>query len=315
MKKLPPKNNPDLSIIILNYNSQDYLAKCLKSISKSELGKYTIETVVADNASTDNSLELAKNITTKNPTAFLNLGKNFGFAKGNNLGLAKISPHPKYVLFLNPDTIVKSDTFKKMIEFFIKNPTVDAATANLILVSKNMTQPECHRGFPTPINAFWHFFGCGLPSLFSHTKSLNGYLLNYLDYSKVQQIDACSGAFLMVKKSVGDTIGWWNEKYFFYGEDLDFGFQLKKHGFKLFFYPNAVVFHYQGISSGLKSHTQKISTNSRQNKIKVARASTEAMRIFYRENLIQNYYKPLQWLVWQGINMLETYRLFKAKFL
>lgn len=210
---------------------------------------------------------------------------------------------------------MKKNTLKKMVLFFEKNSKVDAATANLILVSKNKTQPECHRGFPTPWNSFWHFFGFGIPKLFPKIKFLNGYLLSYLDYSKIQQIDACSGACLIVKKTAGEKIDWWNEKYFFYGDDLDFCYKLKQNGFKLFFYPFAKVFHYQGISSGIKSHTKKISVNSRANKIRIAKASTEAMEIFYEENLMNNYSKPIQKLIWCGIKLLEFYRLFKAKYL
>ncbi len=315
MKTLP-KNNPLLSVIILNYNSGLYLSNCLKSIIPSVLGENSIEVIVTDNASTDNSFLKSQNIKNTNPQInfiFYPLLKNLGFSAGNNQALKKSNSHSKYVLFLNPDTSVETDTFRKMIDFFEHHPEVDSATCNLILALTGKTQPESHRGFPTPWNSFCHFFGFGLPKLFPRSKIFNGYFLGHLDYSKVQKIDACVGAFLMVKREVGETIKWWNEKYFFYGEDLDFCWQLKQHGFSLYFYPGSEATHYQGISSGIISHSQNKSAASRETKIRSATASTSAMKIFYRENLMSTYPKFLHPIINLGINFLEKYRLLKAK--
>lgn len=317
MKTLP-KNNPILSVVILNYNAKDYLKKCLQSIDKSHLGDYSIEVIVADNASTDDSLKWAKEVKNTNSQIkfiFRNNSGNIGFSAGNNEGLTVTNQNSKYVLFLNPDTTVENDTFIKMIDFFEHHPEVDAATCNLILVLTGKTQPECHRGFPTPWNAFCHFFGFGITKLFPHSKLFNGYFLGHLDYSKVQKIDACVGAFVMLKRSVGNDINWWNEKYFMYGEDIDLCWQLKQKGYNLYFYPGCKTHHYQGVSSGIISHSQKISAASRATKARSALATTKAMRIFYQENLIKNYPPYLRWLVWTGIDFLEKYRLFKAKFL
>ena len=318
MKKSSPRNSPILSVVILNYNAKDFLKKLIDSIDRSKLGQFFIEIIIADNASTDNSFSLAKAPRQKNPQIkyiFHQNSGNVGFAAGNNQGLTVTDNNSKYVLFLNPDTTVDSDTFLKMIEFFEKTPEADAATCNLILATTGLTQPESHRGFPTPWNAFCHFFGFGLPKLFPKSKLLNGYFLGHLDYSQTQTIDACVGAFFMLKRSVGDNVGWWNEKYFFYGEDLDFCWQLKQHGFSLFFFPGTQTIHYQGVSSGGINQKQKLSTASRVTKVKVAQASTTAMRIFYQENLINHYPVYLQWIVWLGVDLLEFYRVFKAKYL
>lgn len=301
----------DLSVIILNYNSGDYLKKCLESISKSDIGNYQYEVIVVDNLSTDDSIKLAKTVSPK--FKFLELKNNLGFAHGNNQGLKEINPKTKFVLFLNPDTIVENNTFKNMIEFFDQNPKADAATCQIDLALTGQMQPECHRGFPTPWNSLCYF--SGLAKLFPKSKLFSGYFMGNLDKTKPHQIDACVGAFLMVKKEVGDAIKWWNEKYFFYGEDLDFCYQLKQKNFKLFFNPNCKITHFQGISSGLINHSKKISKASRETKIKVAKASTNAMRIFYQQNLFKKYSSPVRLLVNLGINMLEFQRVFKAKYL
>ena len=302
----------DLSIIILNYNSADYLKKCLESIQKSEIGKYKFEVIVVDNNSTDNSINLAK--STKIPhTKYLVLNTNKGFAHGNNQGLTVSDPKSKYVLFLNPDTQVKKDTFRKMIEFFDQNPQVDAATCQIDLVSTKQMQPECHRGFPTPWRSFCYF--SHISKLFPKSKLFSGYFLGYLDLTTIHPIDACVGAFLMVKRTVGQTIGWWNEKYFFYGEDLDFCYQLRQKGFSLYFYPHTKIDHFQGISSGIISKSKHLSKASRTTKVMIAKASTQAMRIFYQQNLFPKYNFLTRHLVMFGIKLLEIKRVFKARYL
>lgn len=302
----------DLSVIILNYNSSDYLKKCLDSINNSDIGKYQYEIIVVDNCSTDNSIELAKKIKNTN-IKFLELKTNKGFAHGNNQGVKEINNKTKFVLFLNPDTVVEKDTFKKMIEFFEKNKDVDAATCKIDLALTGKMQPECHRGFPTPWNSLCHF--SGLSKIFPKSKIFSGYLLGHLNKNIIHKIDACVGAFLMVKKDVGDKIKWWNEKYFFYGEDIDFCYQLKQNKFNLYFNPECKITHFQGVSSGLINKSKHLSSASRETKILTAKASTEAMRIFYKENLFSNYSFPIKFLVMFGIKILELKRVFKAKYL
>lgn len=302
----------DLSIIILNYNSKDYLQKCLESISNSNIGNYKYEVIIVDNLSTDNSIELSKKISIPN-TKYLILNTNKGFAHGNNQGLTKINPKTRFVLFLNPDTLVKKDTLKKMIEFFDNDLSIDAATCHIDLALTGKMQPECHRGFPTPWNSFCYF--SGLSKIFPKSKLFSGYFMGDLDKTIPHQIDACVGAFLMIKKEVGDKVNWWNEKYFFYGEDLDFCYQIKQHNFKLFFNPNCKITHFQGVSSGLINQSKHLSAASRSTKIKTAKASTQAMRIFYQQNLFKNYSPLTRELVMFGIKLLELKRVFKAKYL
>ncbi|MDD2224957.1 MAG: glycosyltransferase family 2 protein [Candidatus Shapirobacteria bacterium] len=302
----------DLSVIILNYNSADYLKKCLESISKSDIGNYKYEVIIVDNNSSDDSIKLAKTVKSSN-FKFLELNNNRGFAHGNNQGLKEIDSKTRFVLFLNPDTIVQKDTFKKMIEFFDQNKNIDAATCQINLALTGKMQPECHRGFPTPWNSLCYF--TGLSKLFPHSKTFSGYFMGNLDKTIPHKIDACVGAFLMVKKEVGDKIKWWNEKYFFYGEDLDFCYQLKQNNFNLYFNPNCKITHFQGVSSGLINKSKHLSKASRQTKIMTAKASTQAMRIFYQENLFSHYSALTKFLVMSGIKLLELKRVFKAKYL
>jgi GT2 family glycosyltransferase len=138
--------------------------------------------------------------------------------------------------------------------------------------------------------------------------------MEYLDYSKIQKINACVGAFIMLRRQVGESVGWWNEKYFFYGEDLDLCYKLHQKNYQLYYYPYCQITHYQGISSGIINQSQNLSPASRQTRIRSALASTQAMRIFYQENLFQKYPLILRYLVLFGINILELFRVTKAKY-
>ena len=102
MKKSLP-NKPFLSIIILNYNFGDYLTRCLQSISTSTVEGFDYEIIVIDNASSDDSIAIAKKLALAKATYFI-LKKNIGFAAGNNTGLTHLNSQCTHVLFLNPDT-------------------------------------------------------------------------------------------------------------------------------------------------------------------------------------------------------------------
>ena len=317
MKK-SPTNKPILSVIVLYYNSQTYLDKFLYSLGSSDLKNYQIETIIVNNGATDGIAQQAQKKFQGNHLInprFVYSPTNLGFAAGNNFGTKYISPQSKYVLYVNDDMDFFPDTIYKMIEFFENNSHVDASTCYVTLAGTGKLAPETHRGFPTPWNTFWHFFGLGIPQLFPHSKLLHGYLNDYQEYTTTQKIDCCQGCFLMLKKDVGNKIGWWNEKYFFLGEDLDLCFRLKKFHFTLYFYPKAKIIHYHGISSGLKNHSGKLSGANRDTKIRSAKASTTAMRIFYQENLMDQYSPLLHPIINLGISILEFYRIFKAKYL
>ena len=312
------KNKPILSIVILYYNSQEYLEKCLDSLAKSKLDKYTIETIIVNNGATDGIAKQAEKKYKTNKVInsnFVYSPTNLGFAAGNNFGVKHLNPISKYVLFVNDDITFFPDTVSKMISFFENDNQVDASTGYVILANSQKLAPETHRGFPTPWNTFWHFFGFGIPKLFPKSKLFHGYLGDYKEYTSTQKIDCCQGCFLMLKKSVGEKIGWWNEKYFFLGEDLDLCYKLRQNNFSLYFYPHAKIIHYHGISSGLKSHSGKLSHASRDTKIRSALAGTKVMRIFYEENLMNDYPKILHPIILLGIKLLEIYRVFKAKYL
>lgn len=306
--KLVAMEKIDLSIIIVNYNTKDFLKKCLESLQPVvRKTSFRTEIIIVDNSSSDDSLQFLNSLNWPNLKVIASK-KNLGFAKANNLAIKKSSG--RYILFLNPDTIVQKDTLKTMIKFMEENPKVGAATCRVELTDGQLDQ-ACHRGFPTAWNAFCYFSGLG--KLFPKSKIFAGYSLSYLPLDKIHEIDASAGAFLIVRREAGELLDWFNEDYFWYGEDLDFCYRLKQKGWKIMFVPTTKIIHYKGVASGIKKHSQKISPASKETKIRATKASIEVMRIFFKKHYQKKYPRFVYWLVMLGIKLLEKIRLSRIK--
>lgn len=300
------KKNIDLSIIIVNFNTSEVLNSCLRSIYQGQLNKSNFEIIVVDNNSKDDSVRLIPK--TYPEVILINNKKNEGFATANNQAVKKISGD--FILFLNPDTQLNEDTLPTMLNFMKENSDVGVATCRVNLVSGNIDD-ACHRGFPTPWNAFCHF--SGLSTIFPASKIFNGYHLGYSDLNKIHEIDSCAGAFMMVRKKVGDQIDWFDEDYFWYGEDLDFCYRVKKNKWKIMFVPDVTIIHYKGVSSGIKKHSRNLSLADRKIQLVSTKARFEVMRIFYEKHYQDKYPGWLRTLVTSGIRGKQYLTLLKYR--
>lgn len=283
--------SPDLTIIILNYNVKELLIKCLESIFKSKTDKDQWQIIVVDNASSDGSVEAARE--RYKDIEILQNKRNLGYAAGNNAAIPKVKA--PVILFLNPDTVIVGKAIQKTYEYLMSNPDIGAVTSKVELPNGKLDY-SCHRGFPTPWNSFCYF--SGLSKLFPKLKLFSGYTATYLDIHKTHEIDALTGAFMMVRKIAGDQIGWWDTDYFWNGEDIEFCFDLKAKGWKIYFYPEEKIIHFKG-SSAKKERSKTISHGA------------SAMRIFYMKHYYKNYPPLFRDLILWGIKTLEHYR--KAK--
>ncbi len=302
----------DLSIIILSYNTKEMLRKCLHALAEVTLKdtKTKYEVIVVDNASTDGSLAMVEKefpnvIRIKNKS-------NVGFAKGNNPGVKAAKGN--YLLFLNSDAILEEQPeefpLRSLLAFMNEHPEAGAVTCRVNLMNGKIDD-ACHRGFPTPWNSLCHFSGLG--KLFPHSNLFNGYHLGYNHLDQVHEIDALAGAFMLVRRKAGDDVGWWDEDYFFYGEDLDFCFELKMKGWKIFFVPEVTVVHYKGVSSGIKEVSQDITRATNAEKIFITNARFEAMKIFYQKHYISHYPKLVTYMVMKAIDLKLQSTLHKYK--
>lgn len=227
---------PDLSIVILNFNTVALTRTCLETVFASDLGSFRMEVIVCDNGSTDGSVEMIQH---EFPQALLIENKhNLGFAAGNNPGLKRAKG--RYVLLLNSDTEVPKDTLRVMIRFMDENSECGAATCKVVLADGNLDW-ACHRGFPTPWAAFTYV--SKLEKLFPKTRLFGEYHQGYKDVNTVHEVDCITGAFFLVRRDVIQSVGLLDEEYFMYGEDIDWAYRIRKAGWKIMFNPTVSILH------------------------------------------------------------------------
>ena len=299
----------DLSIIVVTYNSFGTINQCIKSIIQT-IKKHSFEIIVIDNVSSDDTIKLVQNLTSvgSRPKFKFILNKdNVGFSIANNQGI-KASSKSHYVLFLNPDTIVYEKTIDGMIDFMDKNSDAGAATCFVELKNGGLDD-SCHRGFPTLARSLFYF--TGLSKIFPKSKFFSGYNMTYLNLAKTHEIDALAGSFMIVRRNVGERLGWWDEDFFFYGEDIDFCFRIKKLGYKIYFVPDFKVLHYKGVSSGIKKVSNEMSKATRETKLFATHHRFNAMKIFYKKHYEKKYPKFINWLVLRVID-LKSYLALKS---
>ena len=201
-----------------------------------------IEVFVVDNDSKDGSLEMIKQSFPQ--VKLIANKKNVGFSTANNQAIKESSG--EYVLLLNPDTLVKSTTFEKVVDFMDKTPNAGGLGVKMIDGNGNFL-PESKRGLPTPDVAFYKIFG--LSKLFPKSKKYGKYHLGYLDDNETHKIDVLSGAFMLMRKSTLDKVGLLDEDFFMYGEDIDLSYRITQGGYDNYYFPDTTIVHYKGEST------------------------------------------------------------------
>jgi len=231
----------DLSIIIVNYNVRHFLEQCLFAVQKAAKAVQA-EITVIDNHSSDNSVGY---LQTRFPgVRFIANTENLGFAKACNQGL-KLAKG-KYILFLNPDTIVPEDCFTKCMAFFETHTDAGAVGVKMLDGSGDFLK-ESKRSFPSPLTSLFKLFG--LSRIFPRSRLFSRYHLGHLDNSKDHEVDVLAGAFMMIRKNVLDEIGGFDETFFMYGEDIDLSYRIQKAGYKNYYFSGCSIIHFKGEST------------------------------------------------------------------
>lgn len=296
----------DVSIIIVSYGTSKLTIETIASIEKSypqEAASGQYEVIVSDNGSPDNTVEALKAYKKNTKLKLLMIldnKKNLGFAKGNNIAIQKAKG--RYILFLNPDTLMRPQTIPTLVAFMEMHKDAGAVTCQVDIPNGGIDEAS-HRGFPTPWNAFSHF--SGLEKMFPRSRFFAGYTRGWENLKKIHTVPAIVGACMLVRREAGEQIGWWDEDYFFYGEDLDFCYSLGEKGWKIYYVPTVSILHYGGVSSGIKKQSQGITTATIERKRKVQQYRFEAMRIFYKKHYMKKYPRLVTWAVMKGIDYLH----------
>lgn len=230
----------DLSIIIVNWNSKDYLERCLESLMNASL-EMESEIIVVDNASYDGSKEMMKRHFPY--YRYLQSDVNGGFSYGNNLGASNANGN--VVLFLNPDTKVLDNSITKVFDLVTHNEHVGIASC-VLLNSDGSIQDTCVQTYPTILNQVldseW------LRKIFPKS-SLWGNEVLLAEDNHNHKVEALSGAFLMLKKDIFEEVGGFNELYFMYAEDIDLCFRVNQAGYDVVLVRSSNIVHYGGGSN------------------------------------------------------------------
>lgn len=228
------------SIIIVAYNSCDFIPACLKSIRDACVG-IDAQVIVLDNGSKEPILPEIRNFFPE--VVWIDSKENLGFGKGCNL--AEKSATKPYLFFINPDTLISEDSLREMLCFMMAHP--EAGTVGCrILNEDGSLQLACRRSFPTTLSAIAKTVG--LAALFPKNKVFASYNMTYADPDEMIEVDAISGSFFCIRRDVYEQLNGFDEDFFMYGEDLDLCFRAKASGHKNYYTPVTNILHFKGQS-------------------------------------------------------------------
>ena len=273
----------EVSICLVTLNCWDVLQECLDSIVRSSPAP-TYEIIVVDNASTDRTAEFVRRNypsvhVIENP-------RNVGFTRGTNQAME--AARGRYLLWLNPDTILEPDSLQKLWTFLEAHP--DAGIVGPKVLNADGTfQPQCRRGLPTPRTSLAYMLG--LHRLRPDHPTLGGYLLTHLPIDEPSPVDSVSGCCLLARREVWQQIGSADEAIFGFGEDLDWCVRAQQAGWTVWYYPQSVIVHLKGHGGVRSKPFHKVW------------GIHQAMWVFYRKHLRSQYAWPITVLVGLGVSM------------
>jgi GT2 family glycosyltransferase len=278
----------DLSVIIVSFNVRDYLYRCLNSV-KSATDKIDCEIFVVDNNSEDGSPEMIRN---EFPDVRLIINEyNRGFSAANNQAI-KLSAG-RFVLLLNPDTLVEKDTFTTCIDFM--NNHIDGGALGVRMINgEGGFLPESKRAFPTPLTAFFKIFG--LSCLFPKSPLLNNYYLPQITCRQTSFIEVISGAFMFIRREALNKSGPLDEDFFMYGEDIDLSYRLIQTGYKNYYFSDIQIVHFKGKSTSRNSYIDILQFY-------------KAMRIYSRKRATEGKYKSIILFILPAVYFREALAL------
>jgi GT2 family glycosyltransferase len=284
----------DISICIATLNASDFLRNCLRSIyeQSSQLNIIAdepiaadqpdrrsilnIELIIVDNGSTDSTIDM---LQSEFPAAkLIKNDANLGFARPINQALE--ASLGKYMLLLNPDTIVLPGAINELVAYVESNPEVGICGPK-VLNRDGSLQKACRRGVSRPWAAFSYF--SGLSTLFPRSKFFGGYLLNYLAEDETHEVDGISGSCMLIRRQVSEQIGYLDERFFAYQEDADYCFQAKNSGWKVVYLPTAQIIHFGGQGGSRVQPYRSIYEWHR------------SYYLYYRKNLARDYFFLFNW--------------------
>ncbi len=264
-----------LSVCIVNWNTRDDLAECLASLEAAMEG-VEAEVIVVDNASSDGSADMVRErfrwvrlIANEN---------NVGYARGNNQAIKAAAG--RYVLLLNPDTIVPPDGLRELVAFAGQHPEAGAVGCKLVYPDGRI-QHSC-RTFPTPDVIVWEYLG--LSRLFPKSRIFGKYRMSWWDYNNVREVDQPMGSCLLLRAEALGDVGPMDEQFPIFFNEVDLCFRLKQAGWKILYTPRPIVVH-------------KVGRSTSQVKVRMIAESHDSLLRFYRKNYAGRISPIWMWVV------------------
>lgn len=232
----------ELSFIIVNWNAKDFLKACLSSIKKT-IGNINHEIIVVDNGSEDGAPDM---VSAEFPDVILiRNNDNVGFGRANNIGIKR--SRGEYLCLVNSDVEILEGCVSRLINYMKENERI-GLTGPKIFGKDGNIQRSC-MGFPT----LWNMFCCalGFDKIFNRSSFFSGYMLHYWNHNDIKDVDIINGCFWIIKRTALNEVGVFDERFFMYGEDMDFCRRFHEKGWRVVFYSKAEAIHYGGGSSSL----------------------------------------------------------------
>lgn len=283
----------DFSIIIVSYNVREFLRQALLSLRRALAG-LSAEIFVVDNASDDGSAAMVR---AQFPECrLIENDSNLGFAAANNLALKQ--SRGRFLVLLNPDTVVQEDTFSALRDFMHSHPATGMAGCK-VLNPDGSLQLACRRSFPTPWVAFTKL--SGLSALFPRSRWFGRYNLTYLPEDETCEVEAISGSFMVARREAVAQVGLLDESFFMYGEDLDWCFRFRAAGWQIHYYPGTQIVHFKGESSKRSS-------------LDSLHVFYQAMGLFVRKHFRRRLFVLSYWLLHAAIWVRAIFAFAKSAF-
>jgi GT2 family glycosyltransferase len=271
--------HPLISALVVSHNVRDLLRDTLRSLLND--GWPNLQVIVVDNASTDGSAGMVRHEFTG--VKVLELRDNLGYGKANNVAFE----HAKgeLILLLNPDVTVAPRCLENLAGFLEDHPDTGVVGPRLVRPDGS-PDLAARRSFPTPAASFYRM--TALSRLFPGSSRFNRYNLGALDPTQEHEMDAGTGACLLVRRKALDGVGLFDPDFFMYGEDLDLCYRIKAAGWKIWYVPSAMAVHVKG-------------TATRQVPMRMQYEFHRAMWIYHRKHHASTLPAPANAAIWLGI--------------
>ncbi len=294
-------SQPAVSIraVIVNFQRYDLVDTCLRALEASSLAPD--EVAVIDNQADETALE---ELAQRRPSLVTVANRdNRGYAAACNQGAA--GARTDYLLFINPDVTVTPDCLERCVLAADGDERIGIVTCRLVRPDGRLDH-ACHRGIPTPMASL--AYALRLNRRFPNSRRLARYTMSWLDPLTDHDIEACSGAFMLVRRTDFEQVGGWDERYWFYAEDLDICVRIGRLGKVVRYLGSASALHVKGASSGLHSRSGRPDRAARARIRTLQAAIVQSHSLFFREHLEEDTAPPISFAV-RSMFYLQSLRI------